>query len=162
MNLLWLIKNEIEGCNIIESVYPFHSSEHDRKATECLLNSERYFIQSMSKATKDYLTNIPDDIQHKLLTFLNATKQILIFHTEIFYPSLKDCNLNISCICGTFKKHIETKMFHVYSVYAAHVREAQSLLSNWCSVAVIFHFYFLVFFTQFGNCLLWLVLLSFV
>lgn len=90
----------------------------------------------MSKATKDYLTNIPDEVQLKLLTFLNGTKQILAFHLETFYPALTNCDLNISSICDVFKRHMEAKSFHIYNVYAAYVREALGLLASYLSPEV--------------------------
>lgn len=90
----------------------------------------------MSKASKDYLTNVPDEIQLKLMAFLNGTKEILAFHSDTFYPSLMNCDLNISCICDVFKQHMEAKSFNIYNVYAAFVREALTLLGSYFSPEV--------------------------
>lgn len=105
--------------------------EDEHKTTERLLNAEKYYIQLMSTTCKNYLTNISDETQLKLTTFLDAAKQILTMHTNILYPALQSCDLNVSCICDVFKQNVETKMFHIYNVYAAHVSDALRLLSEY-------------------------------
>lgn len=105
--------------------------EDDRKTTERLLNSEKYYIQLMSKSAKDYLTNISDETQLKLATFIDSAKQIISLHSNVLFPALQSCDLNAYCICDVFKQNIEAKMFHIYNVYAAYVSDALRLLSDY-------------------------------
>lgn len=97
---------------------------------ERFLNSEKYYIQLLNKTIDTYLTNIPDDLQLTIFLYLGAIKDIVKFHTNIFYPKLQQCDGKVASICDLIKIHIDAMDFIVYHTYAAYVSETQKLLEN--------------------------------
>lgn len=122
-----------------------HGKNRDeRKTTERLLNSEKFYIQLLNKTMKTYLTNIPDDLQLKMADYLNAIKSIIKFHTTVFYPKLQQSDLNITTICDTFKMHIESMDFATYNTYAAYANEAHKLLLENATMGDVSYLYLLI------------------
>lgn len=95
------------------------------------MNSEKFYVQLLNKTIATYLTNLPDDLQLAIAPYLRSIKEILQFHSNIFYPKLQECNGKATAICDTFKAHIENLDFKSYQINAAYVTEAQKLIENY-------------------------------
>lgn len=95
------------------------------------MNSEKFYVQLLSQTISTYFSNLPDDIQLTLATYLSAFRQIFEFHSSTFYPKLVQCDAKVTIICDLFRTHIEAMNFSIYHAYAANVTEAQKLLQNY-------------------------------
>lgn len=88
-------------------------------------------MQLLSQTISNYLSNLPDDLQLTLATYLNAIRLIFEFHSATFYPKLLQCDAKVTIICDLFRTHIDAMKFAIYHTYAANVTEAQKLLQNY-------------------------------
>lgn len=95
------------------------------------MSSEKFYVQLLSQTISTYLTNLPDDLQYTLSTYLSAIRRIYEFHSVTFHPKLLQCDAKVTIICDLFRTHFEAMSFNVYHTYAANVSEAQKLLQNY-------------------------------
>lgn len=91
---------------------------------EELLYNEETYIRSLNYGINGYMKNfnrkgMPKVLRGQMYRIFGNVHRIKDFHENIFFPALKQCNMDIVKICNTFCDFIEVSAKHK-SIYTTH------------------------------------------
>lgn len=103
-------RNSLLYFNIIIT---FICSQVTNTVEELLYNEETY-IKALNNGINGYMKNfsraeMPPVLRGQLYRVFGNVHRIKDFHENIFFPALKQCNMDIVKICNTFCDFIEVK-----------------------------------------------------
>lgn len=94
---------------------------------EEILYSEETYIKSLNNGIDGYIKNfnrieMPPSLRGQQYRVFGNVHRIKDFHQNIFYPALKQCNLDIVKICKTFCDFIKVGQFIWFIIHLQMVR----------------------------------------
>lgn len=94
---------------------------------EELLYNEETYIRSLNYGINGYMKNfnrkgMPASLRGQMYRIFGNVHRIKDFHENIFFPALRQCNMDIVKICNTFCDYIEVRSFFCYFLHALILR----------------------------------------